>query len=777
MQGTETVVSKRIDYDKVLNAAQLQAVMCLEGPLLVIAGAGSGKTRTLVYRVARLVETGIPPENILLLTFTRKASGEMLERAAGLADERCRFVSGGTFHSLAHRVLRSYATLLGFENSFTVLDRSDMEEVIASLLHEMQVDKGAVRFPKRATVANILSKAANLECSIEGLMEEEYSQFLEHVSQINKLKEIYRDYKRENQLMDYDDLIVLFRKILAEHEEIRRLLSEQYRYVMVDEYQDTNAIQADIVKWLAFGHRNIMVVGDDAQSIYSFRGANYKNMFEFPKLFSETKVIRLEQNYRSTQPILNLTNALMEQAEEKYTKCLFTERQGGVRPTVVDTGTEPEQALFVCRAIKEQLHQGRTLKDFAVLFRAAYHSFELEVELARAGIPFVKYGGFKFMESAHIKDLLAHLRVIVNRDDSVSWGRILRLIKNIGQGRSQAIMAWMRENNVAPSQVGEWPGAGKTDNGLKPLGGLLAKLTAKDLKPERAIELAIGYYDPILKEKFDDFPRREKDLEQLLPMASRYQRLRSFLDDLALEPPSSLADMNPDQRGECLTLSTVHSAKGLEWSVVFIIWATEGYFPSARASLTEDGIEEERRLMYVAATRAKDHLILCYPGQETGYGWSSGYNASLRGLSSFIQALPQDLVEFRSMGTVERVKWRSIVTQDFYEDQERSLGSRHEPWPDALAQEGVPREGRSSRGRAGRSAATLKGDDADVSGSTRGSRLPELRAVLRAGDRVKHPAFGHGVISRLVDQEKVEVLFRDCGRKLLHLGYTNLEKI
>ena len=719
-------MAKPIDYEKVLNAAQLQAVMCLEGPLLVIAGAGSGKTRTLVYRVARLVETGVSPENILLLTFTRKASGEMLERAAGLADERCRFVSGGTFHSLAHRVLRSYATLLGFENTFTVLDRSDMEEVIQSLLQEMHIDKGAVRFPKRATLANILSKAANLECSLETLMEEEYSQFLEHVPQVKRLEETYRDYKRENQLMDYDDLIVLFRQILAEHDNIRTLLSEQYRYVMVDEYQDTNAIQADIVKWLAFAHRNVMVVGDDAQSIYSFRGANYKNMFEFPKVFSETKLIRLEQNYRSTQPILNLTNTLMEQAEEKYTKCLFTERQGGGRPTVVDARTEPEQAMFVCRAIKEQLRHGCTLKDVAVLFRAAYHSFELEVELARQGIPFVKYGGFKFMESAHIKDLLAHLRVVTNREDSVSWGRILRLIKNIGQGRSQAIVNWMRENRAAPSQVHEWPGAGKTDNGLKVLGELLVNLAAKDLKPEKAIELAIQYYEPILQEKFDDFPRRKKDLDQLLPMAGRYQRLRSFLDDLALEPPTSLADMNPEQRGECLTLSTVHSAKGLEWAVVFIIWATEGYFPSARASQSEDGVEEERRLMYVAATRAKDHLVLCYPGQEIAHGWSSGYSASSRGLSSFIQALPQGLFEFRSMGAAEEVQWLSTATPASSEVQER----RQKP-----------------------------------------------PAGLRAGDRVKHPAFGHGVISKLVDKEKVEVLFRDFGRKLLHLGYTSLEKI
>jgi DNA helicase-2/ATP-dependent DNA helicase PcrA len=284
----------------------------------------------------------------------------------------------------------------------------------------------------------------------------------------------------------------------------------------------------------------------------------------------------------------------------------------------------------------------------------------------------------------------------------------------------------MRENRVPATQVQEWPGAGKTENGLKSLGELLVSLAAKDLKPERAIELAIRYYEPMLKEKFDDFPRRQKDLEQLLPMASRYQKLRSFLDDLALEPPSSVADMSPDTRGECLTLSTVHSAKGLEWSVVLIIWATEGYFPSMKGSQSEDGLEEERRLMYVAATRAKDHLILCYPGQEIGYGWSSGYNASSRGLSSFIQALPHGLFEFRSMGTAERVWSPSIAASAPQKVQEPP---------------------------------------------------PEFPAGLRAGDRVRHPAFGHGVISKRVDKEKVEVLFRDYGRKLLHLGYTSLERI
>ncbi len=699
--------------------------MTLDGPILVIAGAGSGKTRTLVYRVARLVETGVPPESILLLTFTRKAAGEMLERAAGLADERCKHVSGGTFHSLAHRVLRSNAPVLGFHPSFTVLDRADMEEVVQSLVGEIQVDRGSIRFPKRSTLASILSKSANCQQSIESLMGEEYAQFLEYIPHINRLRELYGTYKRTNQLMDYDDLILFFRQLLVEKEDIRQHLSRQYRYIMVDEYQDTNAIQADIVKWLAFAHRNIMVVGDDSQSIYSFRGANYRNMFEFPDQFPETKVIKLEENYRSTQPILTFTNALMDQAQEKYTKCLFTQRADGQVPRVIDTRSEPEQAMFICGAIKEEMSQGRSITDFAVLFRAAHHSFELEVELTRQGIPYVKYGGFKFMESAHIKDVLAHLRVVMNREDTVSWGRILRLVKNIGQGKSQSIINWMKQDRPLPWQVPEWPQAKRGDEGLTALGQLLTQISTEGLAPQKAVEQVIKYYDPILKEKFDDFPRRQKDLEQLIPMAGRYRKLRTFLDDLILEPPTSPADIIPRNRGDVLTLSTVHSAKGLEWPMVFIIWAMEGYFPSAKAYFSPEAIEEERRLMYVAATRAKDQLLISYPGEEARPAWQWGEGGYRSGLSSFIQALPGHVIEHSS----------SIA----------STAITRIRWPFGGARNHSGKEGHPS--------------------------------ALRAGDRVSHPAFGQGVISKFMDDEKVEVLFRDWGKKLLHLGYTTLEKI
>ncbi|RJR45458.1 MAG: ATP-dependent helicase [Desulfobacteraceae bacterium] len=699
--------------------------MTLDGPLLVIAGAGSGKTRTLVYRVARLVETGISPERILLLTFTRKAAGEMLDRAAGLTDERCRFVSGGTFHSLAHRVLREKANLIGYERSFTVLDRADMEEVIQSLIQEMQVGKGSVRFPKRSTLANILSKAANLQCSTETLMSEEYAQFLEYVQEVENLGNRYRSFKKENQLLDYDDLILFFRDLLAENERVREDLNDQYRYVMVDEYQDTNAIQADIVKGLAHTHHNVMVVGDDCQSIYSFRGANFRNMFEFPRMFPEARIIKLEENYRSSQPILSFTNSLMERARQKYTKCLFTRRTGGDLPRLIDARTEPEQALFICNAVKEQVASGRSLRDIAVLFRAAYHSFELELELARQGLPFVKYGGFKFMESAHIKDLLAHLRVALNKDDGISWGRALRMVKNIGPAKSQAVTAWLKEAGRLPWEIGEWPGMGKGDDGLKRLAVLLKRLSAPGLSPQGAVELVIEYYDPILKERFDDFPARTRDLEQLIPMAGRYRKLRPFLDDLVMEPPTSSSDLDPTDKGNTLTLSTVHSAKGLEWSVVFVIWLVEGYFPSFKASSSEESLEEERRLLYVATTRAKDHLVLCYPGQEAGKPWMS-WNTGRGMVSSFLQNLPGTVLEQRS----PRFYSRPPIA----------------PRPPATRQS-VP---------------TMAAEE----GSTQ---------RLKPGDRVSHPAFGSGVISKM-DGEKVEVLFRDCGRRVLHLGYTTLER-
>ncbi|MDY6971876.1 MAG: UvrD-helicase domain-containing protein [Thermodesulfobacteriota bacterium] len=733
-------MANKIDYENVLNPAQLEAVMTHKGPILVIAGAGSGKTRTLVYRVARLVETGVPPESILLLTFTRKAAREMLDRAAGLSDARCRFVSGGTFHSLALRVLRSHAELIGFMNTFTILDRSDMEEIIHSLVPELGMPKGTPRFPKRGTIANILSKAANVRKSVDDIMTDEYGQFLQFVPQINRLGMLYRDYKKTNQLMDYDDLILNLLKLLKENVDIRRDLSRKYSYEMVDEYQDTNTIQSEIVGWLAHEHRNVMVVGDDSQSIYSFRGADYRNMFDFPLLFPEAKIIKLEENYRSIQPILTFTNALMGQAAEKYTKCLFTRRTGGERPKIIDTRTEPEQAMFICRHIKELMQQGRPISDMAVLFRAGYHSFEVEAELTRQGVNYVKYGGFKFLESAHIKDFLAHLRVIVNGDEAVSWVRILRLVKNIGQAKTQTIIKWMKANRISPERLLEWPGAASNVKGLKPLSELLGRLAAHKGKPSEAVELVMDYYLPILREKFDDYPRRQKELEQLIPMAGRYKKLKGFLDDLVLEPPAGPADIDSGEKAESLTLSTVHSAKGLEWPVVLIIWVMDGRFPPARACDDPLAMEEELRLMYVAATRAKDELIMCYPGQESAPSWAlygrpgSGFR---NGVSSLIADLGQDIVSYESAGFPARIPIGESKRKD----------------------------------------SSLNGEGTPNGPERREYREHGEPLGFSQGDRVNHPAFGAGVVSKFVSNDKVEVLFRNVGRKLLHLEYTTLEKI
>ncbi len=719
-------MGSRIDFQSVLNEAQLEAVMTLEGPLLVIAGAGSGKTRTLVYRTARLVEENIPPESILLLTFTRKASQEMLERAASLADPRCRFVSGGTFHSLANRVLRSRPELLGFRSSFTILDRPDMEEILQSLLHEFGASKAVLRFPKRSTLAGMVSKARNLDKNIEWVLENEFQQFLHCAAEIVKLDRLYHEYKRENALLDYDDLICSFRDLLGNNENMRMELGDAFRFIMVDEYQDTNGIQADIVKWLGVGHRNVMAVGDDSQSIYSFRGANYKNMFEFPSIFPGTRIIKLEENYRSTQPILSFTNRLMERAGLRHTKCLFTRRHGGDLPIVVDTRTEPDQARYVCNWIKKEIEKGRRLNEFAVLFRAAFHSFELEAELARQGMPYEKYGGFKFLESAHIKDFLAYLRVGTNAGDVVSWMRILRMVKMIGQTKSRRIIEWIREQDLPPNQIDNWPDAGKSREDLSALGQVLELVRLRKKEPVAAARGVLEYYGPLMQERFDDYPKREKELNEIIRMAERYGDISSFLDDLVLEPPSSEADMTRTERKDFLTLSTVHSAKGLEWSTVFIIWVTEGRFPSSKAYADPMMLEEERRLMYVAATRAKDILVLCYPGQESMPFWASqgGFDKEARGgLSSFVEGLGDDVAEYLSGVSARRMRF---------------------------SQTGPIRERMPSE--------------------------PKTKP-LKPGDRVKHPAFGTGVVSRLFGKSRLEVLFRDVGRKLLQLEYTKLEKL
>ncbi len=603
---------KRIDYQKELNPAQLEAVRSTEGQYLVIAGAGSGKTRALVYRVANLVEKGIKPDEILLLTFTRKAAEEMLKRASMLLDERCQKVSGGTFHSFANNVLRRYAGLLGISNNFTILDRSDSEDAINLLRTQLGFSKLDKRFPRKRAIKEVISISVNKSLPIEEALYDEYPQFIEWTDEIHKINAEYKKYKYSKSLLDYDDLLIYLKELLVKHDNVRLALAKKYKYIMVDEYQDTNKLQAFIVSLLACEHKNIMVVGDDSQSIYSFRGANFKNIMDFPKLFKDARVITLEENYRSTQPILNMTNQVIHLAKEKFEKNLFTRKKGGQRPVFIDARDEFAQSRYVCDKVLELREEGIELGDIAVLFRSGWHSNDLEVELANRNIPFIKYGGQKFVEAAHIKDVISYLRLVQNRSDQVSWYRALLLLKGVGPKTAERIIAEVTANKK--SLFIDTKFIDKI-SGLKALIGLLKEIDPIKHKPGEMIRFFLKYYQPFLKDKYDDFNKRLNDLDSLGRIASRYESLEKFLTDMALEPPErSIAEAgDKDKDDSTLTLSTIHSAKGLEWHTVFVIYVAEGHLPSYLSLEDEEAIEEERRLFYVALTRAKENLFLLKP--------------------------------------------------------------------------------------------------------------------------------------------------------------------
>jgi DNA helicase-2/ATP-dependent DNA helicase PcrA len=601
----------KIDYKKELNPAQLEAVQSTEGPHLVIAGAGSGKTRVLVYRVAYLVEKGVGPDEILLLTFTRRAAGEMLRRATLILDERCQRVSGGTFHSFANLILRKYAKALSLNNNFTILDESDAQDTINLVRAQLGYHKTERRFPRKRAIAEVLSKSVNKSEKLEDVLYDEYPQFMEFAEDIKKIRDEYTKYKQQKSLLDYDDLLVYLKKLLTNHEEIRQALWRKYKYIMVDEYQDTNKLQAYIACLLAGERKNIMVVGDDAQSIYSFRGANFKNIIDFPKIFEGAEIITLEENYRSTQPILNLANQVIAQARDKFQKELFTRRQDKKLPVFVDAADEHAQSRYVADKILELREDGVELSDIAVLFRSGWHSNDLEVELASRNIPFVKYGGQKFVEAAHIKDLLAYLRIAHNLFDAVSWLRVLLLMRGVGPKTAQAILnevVFLKQKE--PSE--KWL---KKSEDIERLFALLKKVRPQASTPEELLCVFLEHYQPLLRDKYDDFHKRINDLDSLLRIASRYKSVEQFLSDMALEPPerSIIESGTKDNDDRMLVLSTIHSAKGLEWHTVFLIYCAEGHLPSYLSLENEDDIEEERRLLYVATTRAKTNLFLLKP--------------------------------------------------------------------------------------------------------------------------------------------------------------------
>ena len=614
----------KINYEIELNKPQYDAVMHNSGAALVIAGAGTGKTRTLVFRVARLIEDGIQPESILLLTFTRKSASEMLRRASILLDGRCDRVSGGTFHSFASQILRRHAERIGYQNTFNILDQSDSEDVINLVRNKHINDKSKKRFPIKSTLLKIYSLSKNTVSSFEEMIENQFPWFIEQTDRIIRILEEYQGYKKIYNLMDYDDLLLNILKLMKESPAALLEINATYQYTMVDEYQDSNRLQHEIVMCLAGKNQNVMAVGDDAQSIYSFRGANFQNIMFFPESFADCKIFKIEENYRSTQPILDMTNVMINDALFKYEKNLFTKRLEGEIPKLISTSTERQQSQFITQQILEHREEGIPLDNIAVLFRSGFHSFDLEIELEKANIPFQKFGGMKFIETSHIKDLIAYTRILFNPKDAISWQRVLLLMEGIGPAKAAQVIEGITDNSLSLDNY-EKLNLGKHNEPIKNLFKILKDLKKSKVSIGDKTALLAEYYRPILQSKYDDWQKRWKDIETFMTIAERYDSISSFLNDMAIDPPiESVSELTPESKDdEMLTLSTIHSAKGLEWKVVFLIWALEGRFPSAKASDNLDTIEEERRLFYVACTRAKDYLYITYPtnifDRESGF--------------------------------------------------------------------------------------------------------------------------------------------------------------
>ncbi|MFO7799713.1 ATP-dependent helicase [Rhodohalobacter sp.] len=631
-----------IEYENLLNKAQLDAVMHNDGPVLLVAGAGTGKTRTLVYRVSRLVESGSDPSEILLLTFTRRSAHEMLRRASQILDERCQRVEGGTFHHYCSKLLHQNAESIGYPENFTIIDAADAMDVINLVRSRMDIPKERKRFPKKSTLYSIISSSVNKQRSIRETIEDEYPQFISYLEKIEELYSKYQDYKEINFVMDFDDLLVKTRDLLLNNEEIRTQVASKNRYVMVDEYQDTNALQAELTRLFSSYHKNVMAVGDDAQSIYSFRGADHKNMMRFPDLFENTRIIKLEENYRSTQRILDVANRVLEEAREKFDKKLYTNNEKGDLPGLVKAANMNDQSRFLTQMILNLREQGSELNDIAVLFRNGRDSFDLEVMLNKKDIPYIKYGGQKFTEAAHVKDVLAHLRVLLNPKDSISWNRILMLIDGIGPKTAEDLFLWSHQNGD-PFRPQNAPNISERYlTQLKALGDLFSKLKQLSGSVPEQLQAVVDYYSVFCKKRFDDHPKRMKDLETFVDISGTYRSLDVMIEEIALDPIEATAiETETAQKDESpLILSTIHSAKGLEWRTVFLIQCLDGILPSGYALDDEDQLDEEVRLLYVAVTRAKENLFITYPAL-----FQSRYGDYFSNPSRFIDSLSDELVE------------------------------------------------------------------------------------------------------------------------------------
>jgi len=607
-EGNNTVQNLK----SLLNASQYESVTTTEGPVLVIAGAGSGKTRVIEYRSLHLVQSGVDPGSILLLTFTRRSAQEMIERASR-NDDRCSKIDGGTFHSFASRVLRHYSKNLGLSNSFTIYDEGDAEEAIRRCCNKMGYDQDK-EFPKKNELKNVFSLCINKGLNVDDAVLKNYDSYQDRLDEIKSVHTEYGRYKLKNNCVDYDDLLVYLR-IILENNEVRERISSQYRYIMGDEFQDTNGVQADIIRLLSRKNGNIMVVGDDAQSIYGFRGANHFNILRFPEVFDGCKVITLHENYRSTQSILDVGNAVLNTMAHKFDKQLMSATGNqGEKPTLRRFEDAYEEASWVVKKIQSLCATGSTLREIAVLFRTAFASMPLQAELVKNGIRFKLFGGRKFYETAHVRDVISYLRIVANPSDELAWHRVMLLLPGIGARTVERLLDFIADHTTLtdivdkvfiPYCIGQ-----KYSPVFESFTNLLKSISTPSITPARQVDLVMAYYDPILKAKYKKDSSRTKELIMLGQMARRYDNLKDFLADVTVDPDKD----SKDDGLEYLTLSTVHSSKGLEWGRVFIIGLVDGLFPSGRALADGDGgdIEEEKRLLYVAVTRAKEELFLSY---------------------------------------------------------------------------------------------------------------------------------------------------------------------
>ncbi len=635
----------RINYEKELNLEQLSVVMHPGNPMLVLAGAGTGKTRTVTYRVARLIETNVRPENILLLTFTNKAAKEMMRRVESLIDRNIQGLWGGTFHHVGNMILRRHCLLIGYRQGFSILDREDSKDLFDICLLEIKKIKTVL--PKGSVLSEIYSLMKNSGKNIEETITFKFAHFINVIDEVKELINLYEKKKQALNLMDFDDLLTNWKRLLLEHENIREYYASRFLHILVDEYQDTNKLQAEIVDLLAYKNRNLMAVGDDAQSIYSFRGADFENILKFPERYPDVTIFNLTINYRSTPEILNLANKSIKNNVRQFNKELFSVKKDSTLPYLVPLRDIFQQADFVAQKIIDMNIEGVPLNDIAVLYRSHYQSMELQMELQRRGIPFEVRSGLKFFEQAHIKDILSFLRVVVNPYDELSWKRILKLIPGVGKVTAEKLWKSIVQSESPIDtlcQVSRLVPK-KAVSGFYLCIDMLKKLrgdgnTHITLKPSAAIEhiLKNGYED-YLYSHYPNAEERIEDIEQMTRFAIKYSSLESFISDMSLQSASGGEIEEGDEDRECVILSTVHQAKGLEWNSVFIIGLNDGRFPSIRA-LNMEFEEEERRLFYVAVTRTKEELYLCYP--VSSEEWQGiGFLRPSR----FLKELPIDVYE------------------------------------------------------------------------------------------------------------------------------------